>query len=711
MARPARRRDPHRPRVPHARVAHDRSRHRRGRRARPRRRPRPDAAPDRRLQLAPPVGARAASPLAVPQDPPLLALAITSPSLIPLNERPAPPRRRLRPEADLLPEPRRPLEPRQPVRSGAAAGRRAGGRAPARLRLRRRDVRRDGPRRVSRDDAASTSIPGRSPSARRGSATCPACASTLTRIVGAAAPASWDVVTCMEVLEHCLEREAAPRPRRARGARAGPADCVVISVPIEIGPSVAGKQLFRAIAGLRAARRLPAPRAVLTDRDACDPILGVPIERVAFEGRGADGAYRYHGHKGFDYRDLAREIAARFTIEQRLFSPMPWLGPRSTARSGSSACHDDRSARLARQLAAVLDGADPSAPRSIATRCSTLRSAHGVGPLLAETPFGRSLTRCAARVALPKTCALAVLHAALGSNDEVRRVARSAGRTPADRALLVKGCARSRTPSIRVADLRRPYRYRPARSRRTTRQAIERVLLDNGLHADVSTSAARSFSASSISSATDRSRTSCMPSTSTGAPAAPLLLERLLPMRLLSRVGRADTARSAPHAHGPAARSTRSRSSCLHLAAHHWPDPYLLWLYDVRQIAAALSPDARQRRFVRSRNGPRVRLGRAGVLAATRHVSCFPDQPSTACWPTSPPPDPRRARAGAAETSPAGRLTICCSTCATRPGASASSSCASTWCLTPTTCEPRAETRRCRCLSAPDRRGPAAGSN
>ncbi len=142
---------------------------------------------------------------------------------------------------------------------------------------------------------------------------------------GAANPAaSWDVITCMEVLEHCIE----PERRRVLDeitALVKPGGLVVISVPIEIGPSVAGKQLFRAIAG---ARNLGDYR----HRERYSPVemlqsmLGRRVARVAFEGRSPSGPYRYYGHKGFDFRDLAREIADRFTIRQQLFSPMPCLG-------------------------------------------------------------------------------------------------------------------------------------------------------------------------------------------------------------------------------------------------------------------------------------------------------------------------------------------------------------------------------------------------
>jgi 2-polyprenyl-3-methyl-5-hydroxy-6-metoxy-1,4-benzoquinol methylase len=148
----------------------------------------------------------------------------------------------------------------------------------------------------------------------------------LTReIAGGAARGPWDVITCMEVLEHCLE----PERRRVLdelAAAAGRSGRVVISVPIEIGPSVAGKQLARAMAGWRGLGDYQY-RERYSAREILRSVAGAAVPRMAFEGNGPDGPYRYYGHKGFDYRDVARELAERFTIAERLFSPMPWLGP------------------------------------------------------------------------------------------------------------------------------------------------------------------------------------------------------------------------------------------------------------------------------------------------------------------------------------------------------------------------------------------------
>jgi 2-polyprenyl-3-methyl-5-hydroxy-6-metoxy-1,4-benzoquinol methylase len=135
----------------------------------------------------------------------------------------------------------------------------------------------------------------------------------------------WDVVTCMEVLEHCLE----PERRRVLDELArlvAPSGIVVISVPIEIGPSLAGKQFFRALAGLRGLgdydhRERYSPMELLRS------VAGSSVARVVVEGDGPNGPYRYYGHKGFDYRELEREIGERLTIVWRSFTPLPFMGP------------------------------------------------------------------------------------------------------------------------------------------------------------------------------------------------------------------------------------------------------------------------------------------------------------------------------------------------------------------------------------------------
>jgi SAM-dependent methyltransferase len=146
----------------------------------------------------------------------------------------------------------------------------------------------------------------------------------LTRDLAAADAGAWTVVTCMEVLEHCLE----PERRRILDELCrlcAPGGRIVISVPIETGPSLLGKQFFRALAGLRghgdyAHRERYSPLELL--RSA----WGLPVPRVTYEGPGAERPFTYYGHKGFEWRDVQAEIAERLTIDARLFSPLSWTG-------------------------------------------------------------------------------------------------------------------------------------------------------------------------------------------------------------------------------------------------------------------------------------------------------------------------------------------------------------------------------------------------
>jgi SAM-dependent methyltransferase len=144
----------------------------------------------------------------------------------------------------------------------------------------------------------------------------------LTRDLAAPDDGAWDVITCMEVLEHCLE----PERRRILDQLTrlcAPRGTIVVSVPIETGPSLLGKQFFRALAGLRRLgdyqhrERYSPPELV---RSA----LGLRVPRVTYEGHGADRPFTYYGHKGFEWRDVEGEMSERMTLESRLFSPMPW---------------------------------------------------------------------------------------------------------------------------------------------------------------------------------------------------------------------------------------------------------------------------------------------------------------------------------------------------------------------------------------------------
>jgi SAM-dependent methyltransferase len=146
----------------------------------------------------------------------------------------------------------------------------------------------------------------------------------MTRDLGAVHDHAWTVVTCMEVLEHCLEPERR-RILTELGRLCAPGGLVIISVPIETGPSLVGKQFFRAVAGLRGFGDY-AHRERYSLLEMVRGTAGLAVPRVVYSGHGVTGPFSYYGHKGFEWRDVQREIAERLTIERRTFSPLPWAG-------------------------------------------------------------------------------------------------------------------------------------------------------------------------------------------------------------------------------------------------------------------------------------------------------------------------------------------------------------------------------------------------
>jgi 2-polyprenyl-3-methyl-5-hydroxy-6-metoxy-1,4-benzoquinol methylase len=148
-----------------------------------------------------------------------------------------------------------------------------------------------------------------------------------TDALGAEESGAYDVVTCMEVLEHCVDEVRAHVIAELRRLVA-PRGRVIVSVPIEIGPALVAKQGARRIAAWRnlgdyrqSERYTVAELARMTALPG-----GAPIARAAYEAGEGPERYRYYGHKGFDWRTLEGELARVFAIDERRFSPMPRLG-------------------------------------------------------------------------------------------------------------------------------------------------------------------------------------------------------------------------------------------------------------------------------------------------------------------------------------------------------------------------------------------------
>ena len=137
---------------------------------------------------------------------------------------------------------------------------------------------------------------------------------------------AYDAVTCMEVLEHCVDAE---RRRVLDDLRrfVAPGGRVIVSAPIEIGPALLGKQFFRARGRVAGARRLQVPRDLHARASSLPQHSPGRISRArSTSSTRPSGPLHYCGHKGFDWRTLEREIAERFVVEQRLFTPLGPLG-------------------------------------------------------------------------------------------------------------------------------------------------------------------------------------------------------------------------------------------------------------------------------------------------------------------------------------------------------------------------------------------------
>ena len=152
---------------------------------------------------------------------------------------------------------------------------------------------------------------------------------TTDRLKGPSHDGRYEIVVCMEVLEHCPDDIQAEVLDQIRSVTA-PGGTVVISVPIEIGPPVVAKQCARALVAMGG-----QPEYATRERYRPDELVRLmfagadtTFPREEYQGSGPDGrATRFTGHKGFNWRALRRRIAERFRIERRLFSPLPMLGP------------------------------------------------------------------------------------------------------------------------------------------------------------------------------------------------------------------------------------------------------------------------------------------------------------------------------------------------------------------------------------------------
>jgi len=137
--------------------------------------------------------------------------------------------------------------------------------------------------------------------------------------LAAAVPeASCDLAICTETLEHVPD-PAGILDQIVRCCRPGAR--VIVTVPIEVGPSLLGKQLGRYFAGLRR----PYGYETYTARELISAALLWNVR--AFESSHVRNDVVMTGHKGFDFREVEAALRARMQIERTVYSPLPTLGP------------------------------------------------------------------------------------------------------------------------------------------------------------------------------------------------------------------------------------------------------------------------------------------------------------------------------------------------------------------------------------------------
>ncbi len=144
---------------------------------------------------------------------------------------------------------------------------------------------------------------------------------TVADLAGTGSEGRFDILFCMEVLEHVVDREPVfdlwERLLSAGGE-------ILVSVPNETGPALAIKQPARRLAGW----------CGMSDYPGLHPYTWREYTRGLFAGRqphitrpihrGGDGS-AFHCHKGFNWRALRDELVQRWELMRIYRSPVPFL--------------------------------------------------------------------------------------------------------------------------------------------------------------------------------------------------------------------------------------------------------------------------------------------------------------------------------------------------------------------------------------------------
>jgi SAM-dependent methyltransferase len=134
----------------------------------------------------------------------------------------------------------------------------------------------------------------------------------------------YDVVTCMEVLEHVVALEAViDRLWRVLSEQG----VLLVSVPVEVGVPLLVKQAARRVAGWRGIGDYPGT-SPYSPAEYWQSVFAGPRQHLDRPVYDTTGGVPFHDHKGFNWMVLRERLRARFVVERVVASPVPWLGPR-----------------------------------------------------------------------------------------------------------------------------------------------------------------------------------------------------------------------------------------------------------------------------------------------------------------------------------------------------------------------------------------------
>jgi 2-polyprenyl-3-methyl-5-hydroxy-6-metoxy-1,4-benzoquinol methylase len=129
-------------------------------------------------------------------------------------------------------------------------------------------------------------------------------------------PKSCDLILCTETLEHVQKPESSLEQMLAYSKSGAQ---LVISVPIEIGPSLLFKQLGRYFANRKG--DYGYERYTLSELFSAAILWDVH----SFPSTHSSNV-PIRSHKGFDYRKIDRLLQQKVVVERRILSPFPLLG-------------------------------------------------------------------------------------------------------------------------------------------------------------------------------------------------------------------------------------------------------------------------------------------------------------------------------------------------------------------------------------------------